>query len=130
MSGLYTIGHVQCDHEHQKLIEYADGLIERAGAGPLVVGDAEGSLADFLRLIIQHFFNEEKVMEQAGYPLADQHKLIHHRLISELKDFASRIRLGDIVIDQYTVTKIKHYVENHIDKDDFKFGAFLDEKRH
>jgi hemerythrin-like metal-binding protein len=83
------VGHAAMDRDHTRLValvnELADGVVNRSGNA-----DYDTLLNDLLAHTEAHFRMEEQLMDIHNYPLADEHKSRHARLLRDAAAFKSR----------------------------------------
>jgi len=121
-----SVGVDQIDEEHRHFIRLLDRFNHAETRG-LPEADLYAMLAEVVLYTEEHFTNEEGLMEAAGYPFVDQHRMMHdmaeaevHRLASgtaseeEIRDVLGRFMLNWLVL--------------HIQSADRKFGQWLQER--
>ncbi|WP_421170143.1 bacteriohemerythrin [Aeromonas dhakensis] len=82
-------------------------------------------LDELLKLAIQHFADEERVMEQAGYPELRRHKQEHARLLAELDTLMQRNGPDDEEFNMELLVFLKNWLLNHISKVDKQYSGTL-----
>ncbi|RFS20788.1 bacteriohemerythrin [Aeromonas dhakensis] len=82
-------------------------------------------LDELLKLAIQHFADEEQVMEQAGYPELRRHKQEHARLLAELDTLMQRNGPDDEEFNMELLVFLKNWLLNHISKVDKQYSGSL-----
>ncbi|WAF76920.1 bacteriohemerythrin [Aeromonas dhakensis] len=82
-------------------------------------------LDELLKLAIQHFADEEQVMEQAGYPELRRHKEEHARLLAELDTLMQRNGPDDEEFNMELLVFLKNWLLNHISKVDKQYSGSL-----
>ena len=116
----------QCDEQHKLLVglinELHDGM--KAGRGNDVLGKTFLSLIDYTKT---HFRDEEKLLQQHGYPaLADQKKS-HEAFVAELNKLFEQFKGGGVLTIS-VMNFLKKWLESHIQGDDRKYGPFMNSK--
>jgi len=116
------IGLPQLDDQHKKLITLSNSLIQAM---------AVGKGADVLQLLFEelkgytayHFEDEERYMEQIGYPDLDEHKALHIELINQVDEFRKKL-LGSGVSPDHALDFINEWIIKHIMDEDVEIGKF------
>ena len=81
----YSVGLPELDREHQQLFQLLDALEQiRAKGDPVFVGKVVNTLIEYVK---QHFFHEETVMKNIGYPELESHRKQHRSFIDKAYDF-------------------------------------------
>ena len=86
-TGIETI-----DDQHKQIVEYINALHDaqqqhdKSNTGIII-----GQLVDYT---VQHFADEEAMLEGAGYPLIEQHKAIHRRFVDKVSQMQARHEMG------------------------------------
>jgi len=129
-SECYAIGHLQCDRDHQRLLELTSELVALTASRPLSRDQAEPTLAALSGLMRQHFKTEEGVMVALGFPALSHHRQTHQVLIRELEELAAAIAAGRRHFDQPAAETVQQSVEQHILTEDLRLGRYLDQVRY
>ncbi|HDX8437566.1 TPA: bacteriohemerythrin [Aeromonas dhakensis] len=82
-------------------------------------------LDELLKLATRHFADEERVMEQAGYPELRRHKEEHARLLAELDTLMQRNGTDDEEFNMELLVFLKNWLLNHISKVDKQYSGSL-----
>ncbi|MFQ2284696.1 bacteriohemerythrin [Aeromonas dhakensis] len=82
-------------------------------------------LDELLKLATRHFADEERVMEQAGYPELRRHKEEHARLLAELDTLMQRNGPDDEEFNMELLVFLKNWLLNHISKVDKQYSGSL-----
>ncbi|HEA3086335.1 TPA: bacteriohemerythrin [Aeromonas dhakensis] len=82
-------------------------------------------LDELLKLATRHFADEERVMEQAGYPELRRHKQEHARLLAELDTLMQRNGPDDEEFNMELLVFLKNWLLNHISKVDKQYSGSL-----
>ena len=80
------------DEQHKKIVDYINELYEAQQRR-----DTENTGAIIERLVdytVQHFADEEALIEAAGYPLVQQHKMVHRRFIDKVTQLQNQHEMG------------------------------------
>jgi diguanylate cyclase (GGDEF)-like protein/hemerythrin-like metal-binding protein len=122
----YECGNAQIDGEHRELFVLANALIEvhfaedRSPAATLVALDR------LLAHIVQHFADEEVLLEKAGYARLEEHKRAHARLLGRAGDLRKAAETGELTLGALVDFLASDVVARHLftaDKDFFPLFA-------
>jgi hemerythrin len=118
-----SLGHPDMDIQHRQLVALANALNEA------MLQDAEQDVlrrqyAGLLSYTAMHFTSEERLMAEAAYPAAAQHRKEHERLLLDLYRMRSNYGPGAPEILQ-TLSVLQDWLRNHIDSADRKLAAYL-----
>ncbi|MER2510907.1 MAG: bacteriohemerythrin [Nitrosomonas ureae] len=81
------------DAQHKQIVNYINDLDDVKQAGEKAkVGEVMDGLIQYT---VNHFSEEEKMMERAGYNLIDAHKGIHKRFIEKVNNIHNRYKMGN-----------------------------------
>lgn len=116
------IGLPTLDDQHRKLISYSNSLIQAMvlGKGKDVLGTLFDELKEYT---VYHFTDEERYMEEIGYPHTEEHKLLHKLLIKRVDDFRDK-RLYSGLMPSEALDFINDWIIKHIMKEDARIGQF------
>ena len=125
-----AIGVPAIDEQHQELFRRFNSLLMACNEGR---GKEEvGQLIQFLRdYVAVHFFDEEAIQVEQGYPGFAEHQRLHLDFVGRLdalhrQYFAEGASLPLVI---QTNAMLIEWLINHISKADRKIGEFLREKR-
>ena len=115
-----TLGVDSIDQQHIESIE----LINR-------VADAVG--VEFVSLFTQlqqhlqqHFEDEDRLMQQSGFPATAEHKGEHHRVLGELSQFTRQLEKGrSMMARAYVKERLPGWFTLHITTMDSALAAHL-----
>lgn len=115
----YSVGHTVLDRQHRFVIDAVNELYEllRNGATPVALQDVLEHLNRYTRT---HFTFEEKLLESAGYPDLDSHRLLHR----EMRDKSWGGSLGPESAEEI-FDFLKEWWLNHILRHDMEYAGFL-----
>lgn len=120
----HSVGVEEMDRQHQKLAvmvnQYQDAI--NAGKG-------DDAAAGILRQIVAdtqaHFFAEEQLMAQYGYPDLALHKKFHADLIAQVGRMVEKLKNGEMVSPARVAAFLKDWLNNHILGTDKLYGQFI-----
>lgn len=120
----YSVNVAEIDQEHKKLLDLTNQLHDamRNGQGKLVVGNI---INELLKYTETHFRNEEILMEKAGYPGLASHKLVHKRLVDQVKDLAEKANNGNLSLSLEVMNFLKDWLVEHIKGTDKNYSSHL-----
>lgn len=124
----FETGIEQVDNQHRRLFELTAELIEAtsAGKGRRIIVDVLKSLINYTKT---HFVDEEKIMEEVGFPDIAQHKIEHELFIKQVHESTKELLTGHSV----PTLKVAHFLANwlidHVLIHDKKIGKFYREKK-
>jgi hemerythrin len=119
----FEIGHERIDSEHRAFLNLIRDMNAQAEAG-LDRDRLLRSLEEMQKYADFHFLSEENVMLDAGYPDLENHTLLHARLLKEVRNKATAVRLGE-ASSQEVVTFLYDWFCNHTVNEDAKIAQHL-----
>ncbi len=118
----YSVGHEQIDNEHKQFIRLVSQLEEM------------NTLTDKSSLLVHldeleaythfHFTNEEKTMQQAGYPGFTIHQKLHEKLLITLGKNLKEIKAEQKSVYELIQFLVKWFIF-HTSSEDKKFTRYL-----
>ncbi len=119
---------VHCvDEQHKKLVSMVNDLHKA-----MTTGKGNEALAGILtglkEYVIQHFGDEEKLQQQAGYPGFLHHKKIHTQFVAKLVDLENNFKEGRVGISMELMDFLKDWLLQHIMGTDQKYVPYLKAK--
>jgi len=123
----YSVGVEKFDEEHKVLVELINELyiLVRDKKSLEALQSSMDKLIEYTKV---HFVDEEEAMEDAGYPLLEEHKGIHANLLEQVLEFQDEMRKGNnhLQIDLYKF--LREWLMNHILDEDMKYSTYLGHK--
>ncbi len=114
----FRINVPQVDNEHRHLFE----LVKQ-----LDLGTVDETIEELLTYVVTHFTNEQKLMEDSGYPAFEEHLKLHEQFGSTVAEF-----LGSS--DDWTEERVQElrrflnkWLIGHIMTHDLRFGNWYRE---
>ena len=95
------------------------------GSGRDQVCDGLNRLIEFTRM---HFSNEERLLEQTGYPGVAEHRDAHQRLLGQIEDAALRAQHNDEVHMRSLLLFLRDWFTMHVEDLDRQYGKWLNER--
>ncbi len=121
-----TVGVRAMDDQHGILMDTLNDLrlaVER-GRGREELSELMDRLIEFTRM---HFWSEEQLMEQCGYPGLVDHRAEHHCMLAQMLQSARRIQYGDGVQMGLLLCALRDAYIKHIEGSDQEYGPWLNE---
>jgi hemerythrin len=122
-SAQYETGIFIVDTQHKKLVD-AINILHDAMKDGKGKEKAETTLDFLVDYTVQHFSAEEGLMKQKNYPDFVNHKAIHDKLVSEVKEMRTKYFAGKILTMQLS-SFLSEWLKNHILGTDKKYVPFL-----
>ena len=103
------------DSQHLRIVEYINALDDiKESHDRDEVGRVLNELVDYT---LSHFAFEESLMEDAGYPFINGHKMVHELFVKRVGDFQQRFKMGEDIAEELLAV-LKSWLINHIKSDD------------
>ena len=115
----------QVDEQHKILVQYINEMHDAH-----VANDREGmgvALDHLIDNTVQHFSDEESLLEMAEYPLLDAHHRVHENFVNKVKTFKGRFDNGDDV-GQEMMDLLETWLFLHIRRNDHGYVKHVKEK--
>lgn len=126
-SNEFSTGVATYDFEHKKLIAMINELHDG-----MMVGAAQSKLGKILDGLIaytvEHFSHEERVLTRYDFTDLADHKHQHELLKKQVLEFRAKLSNGTGNISIELLKFLKNWLLQHIQKEDKKYGAFLNAK--
>ena len=121
-----TVGVRAMDDQHGILMDTMNELrltLER-GSGREQVAEQLDRLIEFTRM---HFWSEEQLLEQSGYPALAEHRADHHSILAQMLESAHRALYGHGVQMQPLLSTLLDKHIEHIEGPDRQYAPWLNE---
>lgn len=117
----------QFDDEHKKLIQMIGQLNEamKNGEGDKVISDVLASLAAYC---VNHFANEERLMQQYNYPEYAEHKKAHEAFVQKVGEAINAFE-NQTITPASIMNILSDWLMNHILKVDKRYADFFSKKK-
>ncbi len=123
----YSVGVRKIDEQHKKLFD----LINQLG-NAMITGKGRDIISKLLKELkdytVYHFTDEEKLMEDNGYPELLSHKDIHKNFVNKIKDFEKKNEEGNLSLSVDLFNFLKDWLKGHILGTDMKYKEFFKSK--
>jgi hemerythrin-like metal-binding protein len=123
----WCIGVKHVDAQHQNLVALVNKLHQAMGEGKGkdVLEEILESLVSYTK---EHFRDEERMMEQNGYPDLIEHKRLHAALTKKVLDFQKEFKAGGTVMSIDIMQFLSTWLKGHILVTDAKYVALMHSK--
>lgn len=112
------------DHQHRRLLEGVESCIRA-----LSHGAAKGVVIALVRDIqahaIDHFRDEEDLMQRSGFPEFEDHHARHVELAAVITDLTEDYMSGRLAVPIQVVRTFSHWMEEHLSGDDKRAAAWI-----
>ena len=114
------------DDQHSILMDTINELrlALMRGSGPEQVSELLDRLIEFTRM---HFWSEEQLMEQAGFPGLAEHRAEHHRILAEMLQSVHCLQHGEGQQTRAMLCVLRDGYIEHIEGLDREYGPWLNE---
>jgi hemerythrin len=124
----FSVGVGKFDSEHQQLMAMINELYDG-----MMAGNAADKIDEILNRLLaytaEHFRHEEAVFEKYGYPDRAAHHGHHEQLKLQVVEFRNRAAQSKGCQFAIELSKfLKEWLLQHIQKEDKRYGAFLNTK--
>jgi len=103
------------DSQHKRIVEYINALDDIKESHDRK--EVERILGELVDYTLSHFAFEESLMQDAGYPFINGHKMVHELFVKRVGDFQTRFKMGEDITEEL-LTVLKSWLINHIKSDD------------
>ena len=112
------------DSDHQQLVKMLNELFDamKARRGNDVLGKLFDDLVGYT---VKHFGNEERLMQQHGYPESPEHKKQHEELKRQAVELQQKFKDGSFSVSIETLNFLKSWLSGHILGTDKQLAGFL-----
>ena len=95
------------------------------GADGEQMSELLGRLIEFMRM---HFWSEEQLMEQAGFPGLAEHRAEHEKLLAQVRESAHRTQHNECVGMRPLLGFLRDWYVEHIEGMDQEYGPWLNQR--
>lgn len=121
-----VVGVRAMDDQHSILLDTLNELrlaLVR-GRGREHVAEIFERLIEFTRM---HFWSEEQLLERTGYPLLEEHRAAHHRLLSDMIQRARGLQYGESGQTHHLLNYLRASYLDHMEMVDRLYGVYLND---
>lgn len=118
----YSVGHAVIDTQHKELFALVNEVAERLkdGGKDFEIKTVIDRLATYT---VEHFREEERLMQMGNYPRLEEHKRVHADLIEKVQGIQLRLMMGTYVPNIEVVRFLSDWLLNHIMKEDMDYKS-------
>jgi hemerythrin len=123
-----SVGVERIDAQHRELIARTNALLAAVRGGDRPASEAAMQTLLYLSAYVEeHFTDEERLMEDAGFPALAAHRVEHDRFKLALRTLVRRFSLGGIdeVLRQAIELEVCGWIVRHVLGSDREIGRFL-----
>jgi hemerythrin len=121
----FSVGVPALDAQHRKMIDTLNGLLAQPDAD-LRSAILLDTLTRLTQYAGEHFKDEERLMEAAGYPGIEQHKQKHMEFREKMVECCLAARLGVDSVPRQLVQFLVDWLNHHVLQEDLKYKPFLE----
>ena len=119
----FSVGVDEMDRQHRVLIDLINRLVTHdKNSEAETVSDILNELNDYIAL---HFKQEEAMLEKAGFPQLEQHKIEHVSLIEQFSDILMQTMKNPESTSADLLELLLHWLKGHILHDDMAYRDFF-----
>ena len=115
------------DRQHRKIAELIndlhDGMVAAKNREEL-----DAAIDSLIACTRFHFAEEEQHMKKHSYPGLKAHKFEHDMLMQQVQDLQRQYRAGNTLLTPGVMMFLKNWLILHIQRDDMKFGAYINDR--
>jgi hemerythrin len=119
-------GFVWMDVAHRKLAAYLEEIEQAIAFNDR--GKTLHTLIDIIAHLEHSFPDEERFMQESGYPIYDDHVRVHRSFVRKLRSYQERHQKGED-LSRNVAYDLKIWLSNHIRLQDGNFAHFVRERR-
>lgn len=120
----FSVGVEYLDNQHKGLIRIINDLDEAQRNGALIAR----IIGDLRAYVDEHFRDEEKQLESAGFPDLVNHKASHHKFEAWLESVETAHGSGytdELEMAEWVSTYLRDWLINHILRSDMAYKPLL-----
>lgn len=122
-----SVGVKAIDEQHTVLFDTINDL-----HAAMMKGQARTIVGDLLKRLLaytkNHFADEERMMESAGYSELPQHRILHRNLTRQVEEYIGRFEKGDITLSNDLSVFLSDWLKKHILAVDQSYGPCLNQR--
>lgn len=112
----YEVGHPRIDFEHRIFLELINDVAARAERQATREGVSR-LLRELEKYAEFHFFSEENIMEDGGYPKLETHRAEHRALLNQLNNHIWLLEAGEIDLKRILLFLYDWFVNHTLQSD-------------
>ena len=116
-----SVGVPQIDQQHKKLIDIVNTFFDamKSGQGSKAL---EKAIPELVNYVDKHFSDEEKFMQEIGFPGLQDHQKLHRELTDKVKKLIAAIQSGQSVNTLKVGQFLRDWLTHHISTIDMQYG--------
>lgn len=115
----YLLGDELIDGQHRKMFAMLVAMQRLESTAEI-----RGLMMKLYMLVREHFFDEEALMAERGYPLREEHAREHARVLVEMDRYSKMLFAAGISLAEIR-EKLQVDVVEHLLEQDMRLGIFL-----
>ena len=119
-----SLGVKQLDEEHQQLVALANNLVSAFRAG-VAEDDLEAVFTELREYTVFHFRDEERYMQEIGFPGRGAHAARHKILKEQVKHYQRDLYKKSEVLPSEVLEFLRSWLIDHIIYEDMKISRFV-----
>lgn len=118
------LGHEQIDREHLQFVSLLNDLHDAiiSGRGNVAL---RSCISELLILTSEHFYLEERLMEETGYPNLKKHSEDHWAFYRKLVSYVDKLNSQETVAIEF-ISVLMGWFVNHVQKSDLDYVAYFE----
>lgn len=122
-----TVGVRAMDDQHGILMDTMNELrmAVLSGRGREQMSELLDRLIEFTRM---HYWSEERLLEESGYPGLAEHRAAHHILLAQMLETAHRLQYGEGLEMGTALDQMRDRYLEHTEGPDQEYGPWLNER--
>lgn len=122
----YSVDNAEIDEQHKRFFELLNQLDAILMSGDVdkvkrSARDAVEALGEYAAL---HFADEERYLEELGYPDLAAHQFEHARLVRQISGYRDDLFAGRVILSTTLLKTMAGWLTGHILVTDKKYAAF------
>ncbi len=113
------------DEEHKQLVDIINKIYESVSSGVVSKPDLLRIMMELFDYTVFHFDNEDKVMNEVGYPQRDDHLKQHDKLQQQVLDFTTSFFEFEVDVRKNLLDVLKSWLVVHIENTDQPLSDFI-----
>lgn len=111
------------DKQHKQIVLIMNTIVERLETGE-IDDEVKAQCQKAIVLVTNHFLEEEKLMENIGYPEIDKQKAMHKEIMAKMLVEKGEIDACEDVLSKGFVEEMREMFKKHILEEDRKYGYY------
>lgn len=121
----YSVGNETLDNQHKRIIKLINELYN-AYVKKIEFTDSDRMISELSEYTVNHFGEEERLFEQYGYELAEEHKKEHETFVKTLNELIAQNQKSPKILSLKLTSFLQKWLINHILEEDKKYAPMFD----